>query len=85
MDHSAILLKNHANNGNSWNCDRTSGKKGISRSGGGGALTLLQTLHWIGKKSSGESLSITAAIKNTQSFSTYAENKGRESCAKSHF
>lgn len=44
---------------------------------------LVQALDWIGKKSPGESPSITAAVQS-QSFSAYTENKGRESCAKSH-
>lgn len=45
---------------------------------------LVQALYWIDKKSPGESPSITAAMKS-QSFPAYTKNKGKQSCAKSHF
>lgn len=80
IDHSVIPLR-YANNGNSWNGAELLGRKVFQ--GLGEEKLLVQALYQIGK-SLGGSPSITACHRSKQSFSAYAQNKGRK-CSQEPF
>lgn len=78
---SVILLRSHANNGNFWNCDKTSGKKGTS----GGGRTFRTFASIIPDRQPSRSVAIYHCLPQKASSSLLMPKIKEVSLAKSRF